>query len=237
MPLTRKGTATRQRIVEGAADQIREQGVFAVRLEDVMARTATSKSQLFHYFPGGKDELLLAVARHEAARVIADQQPELGSLTSWDAWERWRDKVVARYRAQGSDCPLHAALAQLGGATDATRLVAGELIAGWQQLIAAGIRRMQADGGIAPALDADREAAALLAGVQGGVLILLVTGGSAHLEAALDAGIARLRGPAPVANAHLSVRSEGVGWILHTGDEKVAIQADLRVHGNLHADS
>ncbi|MFE7564899.1 hypothetical protein [Kitasatospora sp. NPDC057500] len=39
------------------------------------------------------------------------------------------------------------------------------------------------------------------------------------------------------ANKHLSVRSEGVGWILHTGDEKVAIQADLRVHGQLHADS
>ncbi|MFF2348491.1 TetR/AcrR family transcriptional regulator [Kitasatospora sp. NPDC058115] len=197
MPLTRKGAATRQRIVEGAAEQIRDQGVFAVRLEDVMARTGTSKSQLFHYFPGGKDELLLAVARHEAARVIADQQPELGSLTSWAAWERWRDKVVARYRAQGGDCPLHASLARLGDATGATRAVAGELIAGWQRLIADGIRRMQDDGGIDPALDADREAAALLAGVQGGVLILMTTGGCAHLEAALDTGIARLRGSAP----------------------------------------
>ncbi|MFI9201963.1 TetR/AcrR family transcriptional regulator [Streptomyces sp. NPDC053048] len=193
MPLTRKGTATRQRIVEGAADQIREQGVFAVRLEDVMARTATSKSQLFHYFPGGKDELLLAVARHEAARVIHDQEPELSSLTSWPAWQLWRDKVVARYRAQGSDCPLHAALARLGGTTDATRTVAGELIGRWQHQLAAGIRHMQGSGAIAPELDADREAAALLAGIQGGVLILMTTGGSTHLEAALDRGIAHLR--------------------------------------------
>ncbi|MFC5667173.1 TetR/AcrR family transcriptional regulator [Kitasatospora misakiensis] len=196
MPLTRKGAATRQRIVEGAAEQIREQGVFAVRLEDVMARTGTSKSQVFHYFPDGKDELLLAVARREADRVIEDQQPELGSLTTWAAWERWRDKVLARYRAQGSDCPLHTALAQIGGATDATRAVAAELLDRWQRQLADGIRQLQATGGIGPALDADREAAALLAGIQGGVLILLTTGSAAHLEAALDVGIARLRASA-----------------------------------------
>ncbi|MCF3102346.1 TetR/AcrR family transcriptional regulator [Streptomyces roseoverticillatus] len=194
MQLTRKGAATKQRIIEGAAEEIRQQGVFSLRLEDVMGRTATSKSQLFHYFPGGKDELLLAVARHEAARVIDDQQPELGSLTSWTAWWQWRDKVVARYRAQGSDCPLHAAVSQLGTATDAAQAVARELLRHWQTQLAAGIRHMQDIGEITPELNADREAAALLAGVQGGVMILMTTGGLEHLEAALDQGIAHLRG-------------------------------------------
>jgi len=60
--LTAKGEATRNRIVEGAAVVLREKGVSAATLDDVMARTQTSKSQLFHYFPAGKDELLLAVA-------------------------------------------------------------------------------------------------------------------------------------------------------------------------------
>ncbi|WP_225986923.1 TetR family transcriptional regulator C-terminal domain-containing protein [Streptomyces spectabilis] len=131
--------------------------------------------------------------RAEAARVIDEQQMELGSLTSWAAWRQWRDKVVARYRAQGGDCPLHAALAHLGGATDATRTVAGELLGRWRRQLAAGIRHMQSSGEIAPALDADREAAALLAGIQGGVLIVMTTGGIAHLEAAIDTGIAHLR--------------------------------------------
>ncbi|ARZ71786.1 TetR family transcriptional regulator [Streptomyces albireticuli] len=195
MSLTRKGAATKQRIVEGAAEEIRDQGVFSLRLEDVMARTATSKSQLFHYFPSGKDELLLAVARHEADRVIADQQPELGSLTSWAAWWQWRDKVVARYRAQGENCPLHTAMSRIGAATEAARAVACELLKRWQDQLASGIRHMQGIGEIPPGLDADREAAALLAGVQGGVMILLTTGGLDHLEAALDRGIAHLRGP------------------------------------------
>ena len=45
-------------------------------------RTGTSKGQLFHYFPGGREDLLLAVADYEAGRVLADQQPYLGQLTS-----------------------------------------------------------------------------------------------------------------------------------------------------------
>jgi AcrR family transcriptional regulator len=83
--LTPKGAATKQRIIEGAAAEIRERGVTEVTLDDICARTATSKSQLFHYFPGGKEELLLSVAQHEADRILSDQQPYLDELTSWQA--------------------------------------------------------------------------------------------------------------------------------------------------------
>ena len=91
--LTPKGAATRARIIEGAAAEIREHGVTAT-LDDIRARTSTSKSQLFHYFPDGREQLLLAVARYEADRVLADQQPHLGHLTSWDAWLGWRARVA-----------------------------------------------------------------------------------------------------------------------------------------------
>ena len=69
-------------------------------LEDIMNRTHTSKSQLFHYFPGGKEQLMLAVAEFESQTVIDDQEPHLSALTSWAAWQRWRDVVVERYRRQ-----------------------------------------------------------------------------------------------------------------------------------------
>jgi AcrR family transcriptional regulator len=192
--LTAKGAATRQRIIEGAAAQIREHGVNAATLDDIRARTRTSKSQLFHYFPDGKDELLLAVARYEADRVLEDQQPQLGDLTSWAAWRAWRDTVVARYRGQGDRCPLGVVTTQLGRSTPGAQAVVTELIRRWHDEIAAGVRHMQGAGEIDADLDADRAAAALLAGIQGGVLILMSTGSTAHLEAALDTGIAFLRG-------------------------------------------
>nr|WP_203600821.1 TetR family transcriptional regulator [Streptomyces sp. SID9727] len=191
--MTPKGAATKQRIVEGAAAAIRRQGVFALTLDDVLALTSTSKSQLFHYFPGGKDELMLSVARHEADRVIGDQQPELGALTSWPAWLSWRDKVVARYREQGRECPLDIAVSRIGPASSGAQAVASELLERWQNALASGIRHMQSTGEIDADRDADRSAAALLAGIQGGVVILLSTGSPEHLEAALDQGIADLR--------------------------------------------
>ena len=63
--LTAKGTATRARIIEGAAAAIRAEGVAATTLDDVCSRTHTSKSQLFHYFPGGQGT---AAARGGPAR-------------------------------------------------------------------------------------------------------------------------------------------------------------------------
>ncbi|WP_326570701.1 TetR/AcrR family transcriptional regulator [Actinacidiphila glaucinigra] len=203
--LTAKGAATRQRIVEGAAEQIRERGATETTLDDIRARTATSKSQLFHYFPGGKEELLLAVARHEAGRVLSDQQPYLGTLTSRQAWYDWRDAVVDRYRRQGQQCPLGTLVSQLSPATPGAQAVTRELLASWQAQITSGIRAMQEKREISPELDADRAAAALLAGIQGGVSILMSTGSLTHLEVALDLGIEGLLvAPAPVpAPAHV----------------------------------
>ena len=190
---TEKGRATRQRIIEGAACEVRARGIANTSLDDVRSVTNTSKSQLFHYFPEGKTQLLLAVAQHEADLVLADQQPYLDNLGSWRAWVAWRNLVVDRYRQQGQHCPLSVLVSQLGPSEPSVRAVVVDLLDRWQERIANGIRHMQAQGKIAPHLNAERTAAALLAGIQGGVLVMLATGRMTHLEAALDQGIERLR--------------------------------------------
>ncbi|QCX81442.1 putative DNA-binding transcriptional regulator [Streptomyces sp. YIM 121038] len=191
--LTAKGRATRGRIVEGAAEVLREQGVAVATLDDIRARTGTSKSQLFHYFPEGKDQLLLAVARFEADRILDDQQPHLGRLDTWESWREWRDAVVERYERQGDACPLGSLFLQVGRSGPGARAIVTELMRQWQRDIARGVRALRAKGLVPPSLDVDREAAALLAGIQGGVTIMMSTGDSTHLKAALDNGIAHLR--------------------------------------------
>ena len=191
--LTAKGSATRARIIEGAAAAIRAEGVATTTLDDIRARTQTSKSQLFHYFPAGKEQLLLAVAQHEADRVLSDQEPFLSNLGSWADWTAWRDAVVDRYRRQGQNCPLSAVTAQLLPASSSAQAVTTQLFNHWQQAIRHGIDEMQRRRFVRANLDADQAAAALLAGIQGGVMMLLATGQLTHLEAALDVGIANLR--------------------------------------------
>ena len=194
--LTPKGQATRARIIEGAAEALREQGVGFATLDDMRNRSGTSKSQLFHYFPDGKDQLLLAVAQHEADRVLDDQQPHLGCLDSWQAWYRWRDAVVRRYEDQGDQCPMGSLLQHIGRSTPGARAIVLELMRQWQQSLAAGIQALHDRGLIGTQVDVDQAAAALLAGIQGGVSLLLSTGQSVHLRAALDFGITQLRSTA-----------------------------------------
>jgi AcrR family transcriptional regulator len=192
--LTAKGRATRARIIEGAAAVIRAEGAAGTTLDDIRGRTGTSKSQLFHYFPAGKEQLLLAVAQHEADRVLSDQEPFLSHLGSWAQWSAWRDAVVDRYRRQGQNCPLSAVTSQLGPASPGAQAVTTQLFHQWERAIADGISEMQRRRLVRASLDARQAAAALLAGLQGGVMILLATGQLTHLEAALDVGIANLRG-------------------------------------------
>ncbi len=85
--LTPRGEATRARIVESAAELVLASGIGGTSLDDIRAGTSTSKSQLFHYFPGGKSELVRAIAYFQAERVHTAQEPYLSRLADWDDWQ------------------------------------------------------------------------------------------------------------------------------------------------------
>jgi hypothetical protein len=136
------------------------------------------------------------VAEYEAQMVLDDQQPYLGELTSWAAWQRWRDAVVDRYRRQGEHCPLAVLMSEIGRTTPGAQAVTSALMDKWHNEIADGVRHMQGRNKADAGLDADLIAAALLAGIQGGVGVLLATGDIGYLEAALDVGIESLRSSA-----------------------------------------
>lgn len=207
--LTARGAATRQRIVEAAAALIRERGVADTGLDDIGAATATSKSQMFHYFPGGKTDLLLAVALHEAEQVIVDQQPYLGDLTTWRKWQAWRQRVIQKYDAQRDRCPLSALTTHMGKATPATREIVSDLYDTWAQYLSTGVQALKDSGEIDADTDVDAKATAVLAAIQGGVLMMQATGRISYLETALGEAIDAMRQPDPSGRARpqLSRRS------------------------------
>jgi AcrR family transcriptional regulator len=194
---TARGAATRQRIVEAAAALIRERGVAETGLDDIGSATSTSKSQMFHYFPGGKTDLLLAVAAYEAEQVLVDQQPYLGDLTTWRKWQAWRRCVIQKYDAQRDRCPLTALTSHMGKATPATRQIVSNLYDSWSQYLAAGIRSLKDSGEIDASTDVDTAATAVLAAIQGGVLMMQATDSISYLEIALGEALDAIRRPHP----------------------------------------
>lgn len=191
--LTARGAATRARIVESAAEQVLAGGVGGTSLDDIRADTETSKSQLFHYFPGGKSELVGAIASLQADRVLASQEPYLSRLATWDDWREWRDAVVAHYGSQPHwGCPIGALANELIG-TDPER--AAEVTAHmehWRGLLEAGVTRLRGAGELSPDADPRTLSLAVFASLQGGLLLTATAESIEPLEAALDGALAML---------------------------------------------
>src|SRR3981081_523524 len=142
--LTPRGEATRARIVEAAADLFLARGVGGTSLDDIRAGTATSKSQLFHYFPGGKSDLVGAIATFQSARVLEAQRPFLDALDTWEAWQGWRDAVVAHYGSQAHwGCPIGALTSELINADPSHAPVVTVQMDLWRGYLQAGLIRMR----------------------------------------------------------------------------------------------
>ncbi|WP_336921266.1 TetR/AcrR family transcriptional regulator [Aquipuribacter sp. SD81] len=185
--LTERGRRTRQRIVEATGMQILSAGIGATTLDDVRAQTLTSKSQLFHYFPGGKAELVRAVAAWEGEQLLAAQEPFVHDLSTWESWEAWRRALVAYYLHRGRwACPIGSLATQLAATDPETEAEITQAMASWRGLLAAGVARMQANGEIEAEADPQRLAAAILAAIQGGLVLSQPERSSWPLEAALD---------------------------------------------------
>ena len=193
--MTSRGAATRARIVEATADLVLTRGVRATTLDDVRTATGTSKSQLFHYFPAGKADLVRAVVLRQTDRVLDGQRLLLAELDSFVALHRWRDAIVAvqAERACVGGCPLGSLASEVAEHDDQARTLLAASFGQWQALLAQGLRSMRDGGVLRGDADPDTLALATVASLQGGLLLAQTTRSTAPLEVALDAALAHLR--------------------------------------------
>jgi TetR/AcrR family transcriptional regulator, transcriptional repressor for nem operon len=187
--LTARGAATRACIVEAAADLIYAHGVERTSLDDVMAATGVSKSQLYHYF-ADKDALVLEVISRQTERVLDAQQPYLGELDSLAGLKAWRDTFVRLNKAaQFKGCPLGSLASELANDSEpARRRLAGSFSI-WRHHIEKGLAKMQERGELAASTDPHDLALALVSAVEGGLLLAKTAQSSRPLEIALDMAI------------------------------------------------
>lgn len=183
---TARGTATRARIVEAAADLVRAHGVANTSLDAVLAASHASKSQLYHYF-ADKDDLVLAVIQRQTECLLAAQESLLKNFTSLAGLRRWRDALVELTRRNNGagGCPLGSLVPELAESARPRALLA-EGFARWESYLVAGFTAMRVRGELRPGAEPADLATAVLTALQGGLLLAQTMRSTRPLELALD---------------------------------------------------
>lgn len=184
---TARGEATRTRIVEAAADLMFARGVGGTSLDDVREASATSKSQLYHYF-ADKDDLVRAVIVRQTDRVLSAQEPLLRGLDSLPGLRRWRDAIVESNRTRHGvgGCPLGSLASELAEYSDEARELLAESFRSWESHMARGLRLMRGRGELVATADPAALASSIMTALQGGLLLAQTTRTSLPLEHGLD---------------------------------------------------
>ncbi|MCV7027762.1 TetR/AcrR family transcriptional regulator [Mycobacterium sherrisii] len=169
--LTAKGRATRDRIVQTAAQLIVTEGLSAANMDKVRKAASVSGSQLAHYF-ADKGALIREVIKRQIAVVLDfHRQPSLGDLDSFDDFERWLDlnmRYLRRIGTSGGTPTYHALAAQLAKSDDTMRATLAAGYWDWAKLLESAILRMKGNGALMAGADARRLALVIIAAHQGG---------------------------------------------------------------------
>jgi TetR/AcrR family transcriptional regulator, transcriptional repressor for nem operon len=191
--LTRKGRATRARIIDAAARLIFERGIGGTSIDEVRGAATVSGSQISHYF-GGKRDLTRNVIGARRMHV-RDFHTRLGGLDTFAALDAWVEANLAEldpvYRAGGC---VYGSLA--GELVEADAEIHSDLADGydqWIEFFQSGLTEMQRRGDLRPDADPRHLAVSLVAAHQGGALITFLTDDPEPLTEALTAAVEYVR--------------------------------------------
>lgn len=164
----------RERMVRSAAVLIRERGAHPTAIADVLAHSGAPRGSAYHYFPGGRTQLLCEAIDYASDHVTArlDRATDTFALLD-DMVARFRDQLLASDFRAG--CPVVAVAVEAGDpekadSADAVRERAG---AAFQRWIARITARLCDDG--VPVERAEELATLITTSVEGVVLVARTT--------------------------------------------------------------
>jgi len=169
---------SRASMVRGAASLIRTRGVNATSFSDVLTESGAPRGSIYHHFPNGKDQLAGDAIRWTSERVLAHQRACRATTPAGvlDCFiDMWRQVVLASGGTAG--CVVAGvAIDTVAGDRPMIDLVRATFRS-WvdlltEQLAAVGV----------PGRRASRVAVAVVAGMEGALILCRAEGNSGPLE-------------------------------------------------------
>ena len=192
-PRTGRGRASRERIVERAADLFAERGIAGTSVDEVLAAAKAGKGQFYHYFRN-RDELAAAAVGYRCAQVVDGLTEALGDVSSLAGLEQALAGFIAGFEQAGlPGCPIGTLAAEVAGRNEAARLQAAAGFDAWERLLADALERMRQRGELRADAQPAVLATGLLASIEGGMVLSQARKDVASLRIAVDTGLAQVR--------------------------------------------
>jgi AcrR family transcriptional regulator len=188
-PSTGRGRASRERIVAHAAELFAQRGVTATSLDDVLTAAGAGKGQFYHYFRS-RDELVAAAVGLRCTQVLAQLGEALGSVESMPELASALAGFVRQFEQMGlPGCPIGTLATEVVDSNEGARLHAAAAFDAWEKLFADALMRIQERGELRPDASPDHLATALLASLEGGMMLSMTRKDPASMRIAMDAGL------------------------------------------------
>ena len=192
-PRTGRGRASRERIVERAADLFAERGIAGTSVDEVLAAAKAGKGQFYHYFQN-RDELAAAAVGYRCAQVVDGLSQALGDVSSLAGLEQALAGFIAGFEQAGlPGCPIGTLATEVAGRNEAARLQAAAGFDAWERLLADALERMRQRGELRADAQPAVLATGLLASIEGGMVLSQTRKDVASLRVAVEAGLAQVR--------------------------------------------
>lgn len=171
-------TDSRASMVRGAASLIRTRGVNATSFSDVLAESGAPRGSIYHHFPEGKEQLAGDAIRWTSERVLAHQRSCRAATPAGvlDCFiDMWRQVVVSSGGTAG--CVVAGVVIDTVAADRPVIDLVRATFRSWvgllgEQLVAVGV----------PGRRASRVAVAVVAGMEGALILCRAEGDSGPLE-------------------------------------------------------
>jgi AcrR family transcriptional regulator len=181
---------TRERLVDASAELMRRQGYTATGVKQIVAEAQAPFGSLYHFFPGGKEQLGAEAVRRSGALyglllpAVFDPAPDLVSGV-----RAFFDGAAEHVRESGYEdaCPIATVALEASSTSEPLREACAEVFEAW---IAAGTERLAAYG--LSAEEARELAIAMICALEGAFVLARALRSVEPLAAAREAIVARL---------------------------------------------
>jgi TetR/AcrR family transcriptional regulator, lmrAB and yxaGH operons repressor len=187
---------SRAALVDTAALLFRRQGYAATGVNQILESADVKAGSLYHHFPNGKQELAAAVVDSVGGDIERRLRGFLDSgAPVADIVDGWIELMAAGLASDQRDgCPIEPIATESVNASPAVRDASARAFAGWCAAVA---DRLRADGW--PDMEAEATALAVIALVEGALILSRIHGDAVALNAAKAAARTLL---SPASGAH-----------------------------------